>query len=280
MNQAHHIPVPVRIAAIRHLAADTSLFTLQIEDDSLSERLKVFIPGQFLQLSVPGGGEIPLSPAELPDSKEILFCVRRTGHVTDLLHQAVVGDPLGLRGPFGKGFPVKGMQGGDILILAGGLGIVPLLSLLRHLLRQRGSFGTITLLYGAREPGVILFREELMALHQHGDLELRLTVDFIQGELPAGFTCTVGLLPELLGQLSVALDSSWVAICGPPPMYRCVVEPLLVAGCPPARILLSLERRMQCGVGRCAHCAVGHLLCCSDGPVFSWQELMAIPEAI
>ena len=274
------LPHAATLLERRQLSADTALFRVAPEAGALGA-LARFVPGQFVQLSVPGGGEVPISPADLPGADGTLeLCVRRVGHVTNLLHDALPGQRLGLRGPFGTGFPVREMTGSPVLLLAGGLGIAPLRSLLFHLLRHRDDFGEITLMYGARQPALMLFREELVALAAAGGLRLYLTVDFAPSEPPGNFSCAVGLLPDLLRGFHFDAGRSFAAVCGPPALYRCLVGELLGAGVAPRRILLSLERRMRCGIGRCCHCAVGQKLCCTDGPVFRLSELDGIPEAL
>jgi len=275
-----YAPFAATLLERRPLSADTSLFTIAPEPAALPA-LERFIPGQFLQLSVPGGGEVPISPADLPaEDGTLQLCVRRVGHVTDLLHRAVVGMRLGLRGPFGNGFPLEEMAGRPVLLLAGGLGIAPLRSLLFHLLRHSAEFGEITLMYGAREPKLMLFREELAALAAQGKLRLYLTVDFAPEEPAGTFSCAVGLLPDLLQGFRFDAKLSYAAVCGPPPLYRCLSSELAAAGVAPERVFLCLERRMRCGVGRCCHCAVGQKLCCTDGPVFRLSDLLEIPEAL
>jgi sulfhydrogenase subunit gamma (sulfur reductase) len=275
-----HLPRTATLLARRQLSADTALFTVAPEASALGE-LSRFVPGQFVQLSVPGAGEVPISPADLPaDDGTLELCVRRVGHVTRHLHDAVPGQRLGLRGPFGTGFPVREMAGNPVLLLAGGLGIAPLRSLLFHLLRHRPDFGEITLMYGARQPELMLFREELVTLAAGGGLRLFLTVDFAPQEPAGNFSCAVGLLPDLLKGFSFDAQHSYAAVCGPPALYRCLVGELQEAGVAPGRILLSLERRMRCGIGRCCHCAIGQKLCCTDGPVFRLSDLEQIPEAL
>ena len=275
-----HLPHAATLLGRRQLSADTALFRVAPDASALGA-LSRFVPGQFVQLSVPGGGEVPISPADLPGPDGTLeLCVRRVGHVTALLHDAVPGDPLGLRGPFGTGFPVREMQGSPVLLLAGGLGIAPLRSLLFHLLRHRDDYGEITLMYGARQPELMLFREELVALAARGGLRLYLTVDFAPQGTAGSFSCAVGLLPDLLKGFRFDAGRSYAAVCGPPALYRCLVGELEGAGVAAERIFLSLERRMRCGVGRCCHCAVGQKLCCTDGPVFRLSDLEPIPEAL
>ena len=275
-----HTPFAATLLKREHLSADTVLFKVAPERGAL-EMLSRFVPGQFVQLSVPGAGEVPISPADLPAADGTLdLCVRRVGHVTELLHLLPEGAPLGLRGPFGTGFPIGEMAGAPVLLLAGGLGIAPLRSLLFHLLRHHGDFGEVTLMYGAREQRLMLFREELAALAAQGRLRLYLTVDFAPQEPNGDFSCAVGLLPDLLKGFSFDARSSYVAVCGPPPLYRCLASELEEAGVAAERILFSLERRMRCGIGRCCHCALGQKLCCTDGPVFRLSELKQIPEAL
>jgi sulfhydrogenase subunit gamma (sulfur reductase) len=274
------VPFAATLLDRRSLSADTTLFRVAPEASALKE-LAAFVPGQFVQLSVPGAGEIPISPADLPaEDGTVQLCVRRAGHVTEHLHAVPDGVTLGLRGPFGTGFPVREMAGHPVLLLAGGLGIAPLRSLLYHLLRHAGDFPEITLMYGAKQPKLMLFREELAALATQGKLRLYLTVDFAPEEPAGNFSCRVGLLPDLLKGFKFDAAQSYVAVCGPPAVYRCLTGDLLEAGVAPERILLSLERRMRCGIGRCCHCAIGQKLCCLDGPVFRLSELQQIPEAL
>jgi sulfhydrogenase subunit gamma (sulfur reductase) len=275
-----HTPLAATLLERRRLSSDTALFRVAPEASALAA-LSRFVPGQFVQLSVPGAGEVPISPADLPGEDGTLeLCVRRVGHVTSLLHRALPGASLGIRGPFGCGFPTAEMVGHPVLLLAGGLGIAPLRSLLFHLIRHGSDYGEITLMYGAREPRLMLFREELAALAAQGKLRLYLTVDFAPQEPAGNFSCAVGLLPDLLKGFSFDAKRSYAAVCGPPALYRCLMTELEEAGLDEKRILLSLERRMRCGVGRCCHCALGQKLCCTDGPVFRLSDLKQIPEAL
>lgn len=147
-------------------------------------------------------------------------------------------------------------------------------------MRNSSRYGEITLMYGARQPKLMLFREELAALAAKGGMRLYLTVDFAPEEHGGNFSCAVGLLPDLLKGYSFVADTTYVAVCGPPPLYRCLAGDLERSGVATDRILISLERRMRCGVGRCCHCGLGQKLCCIDGPVFRASELKQIPEAL
>lgn len=270
-------PATARIVEMRRLSGDTTLFRLLPEVPGGI----AFTPGQFVQLSVPAGGEAPISLAgELGADGLLELCVRKAGHVTSMLHDKRPGGVVAIRGPFGTGFPVAEMARKDVLLLAGGLGIAPLRSLLLYLLRHRESYCSITLMYGAREPAAMLFREELVELAAKGDFRLFLTVDFVSEELPEGLVCNIGLLPALLRGGSFAAASTYAAVCGPPTLYSCTIDELEAMGFSDRQIFVSLERRMKCGQGRCCHCAVGQFLCCTDGPVFRYSDIRNIPGAI
>lgn len=275
-----NIPSPAEIIEIKPISGDTALFRLRLMDAEAARDF-TFVPGQFVQVSAPAAGEAPFSPVNPPGNDGTLeLCVRKVGHVTSRLHKARQGEMVGIRGPFGIGFPVTEMAGKDILLLAGGLGIVPLHSLLCYLLEQRDVYGSITLMYGAREPSALLLRDELRELACRRDMRLMLTVDFAADENACEPSCNIGLLPDLLRGVPITADNCYAAVCGPPALYRCIIGELQGLGFSDRRILLSLERRMKCGLGRCAHCAVGQLLCCIDGPVFRYSDLKTIEGAL
>lgn len=280
VHEAPSGPVPATITGRRELSGDVTLFQLLLDDEKAAREF-TFAPGQFIQLSVPAGGEAPITLASPPsDNGTMELCVRRVGHVTSLLHGLNVGGRLGVRGPYGNGFPVNAWQGKNILLLAGGLGIAPLRALLYFLLQHRQAFGDLTLMYGAREPSAILFKDELAKLSGRRDMHLFLTVDFVTDEPPEGLICHTGLLPSLLKGVNFTTENTIAALCGPPALYRCVIDELQSFGFAPGSIFLSLERRMKCGVGLCCHCAVGELFCCTDGPVFRYTDIRGIRGAL
>lgn len=273
------IPVPAVVSAIRPLTADTSLLTLRTE--ACHPVASSYLPGQFLELSIPGVGEIPISYCGAPSADgSIELCIRHVGHVTTPLKNAALGDAVGVRGPLGRGFPISAYSGRDLLLIAGGLGMAPLRSLLLALLKKRELRGRLILLYGARETGALLFLDELLELQKEGDIELHLAIDHPDHCLAGPPDCRVALLPALLDEVDVDPGRTCAAICGPPVVYPLLVSGLQMLGLTDDRIHFSLERRMKCGVGRCGHCAVGTLLCCVDGPVFSNAELAGIEGAL
>lgn len=276
-----NLPVQATITDIRHLTDDTTLFTLICDPKTADTGVASFLPGQFLELSLPGIGEIPISYCGSPSPHGIIeLCIRHVGHVTSPLKRAQPGDTLGLRGPFGCGFPLESYENQDLLLIAGGLGMAPLRSLLLALLKQRQRWGELTLLYGARKTGDLLFLDELQELKQRSDIRILLSVDRLEhcSDGPPG--CRVALLPALLDQLSIRPERTCAALCGPPAVYPYLVTGLKQMRLTDCRIHLSLERHMKCGLGRCGHCAVGTLLCCSDGPVFTLERLQGIEGAL
>ena len=270
-------PHLARIVRIHHMVDDNHLFTLRFVED---ERARAFHhrPGQFIMLSVPGTGEAPTSISSSPTRPEVLeLCVRRVGRLTNALYRLKTNDVVGIRGPYGNGFPVEELEGDDVLLVAGGLGMAPLRSLLWYVLDRRDRFGKVTLMYGAKSPADMLFREELTSLVDREDMTCLLTVD----RDPAGsWPHRVGLLPRLFDVAELDPAHTHAAVCGPPIVYRFVLERLLALGFSKDRILMSLERRMKCGVGKCGHCSIGYKYTCLHGPIFTYWDAINLPEMI
>ena len=187
------------------------------------------------------------------------------------------GDEVGIRGPLGRGFPVERFEGRDVLMVAGGLGMVPLRGLLQYALDLRERFGRIILLYGSRSPDEVLFRDELESIRRRGDAEILLTVDRPM-EMP--WEGEVGVVTELLDDVRIDVARTFAVACGPPVFYKYLMEGLMQRRFAKDRIFLSLERRMECGVGKCGHCAVGYTFTCLHGPVFSYWDAINLPELI
>ena len=270
------LPIPTWIEAIEPLVAEHRLFTLRPEQPF------ALLPGQFIEITLPGVGAFPVSACCLVRDGRISSCIRRVGRVTEALFRLEPGALIGVRGPFGHGFPLDEFCGKDALLIAGGLGIAPLRGLLHALLAMPGTVGRILLLYGAREPDTLLFREELAELATAGQIDLRLAVDFAE-EFPCrelGVSCEIGLVNALLDDVAFDPARTVAALCGPPALYRCVLEELACAGVAPQRIFATLERRMRCGVGECCHCVTGGVFVCQEGPVFSLDRLRIMAGAI
>ncbi|MFH1766329.1 MAG: FAD/NAD(P)-binding protein [Gemmatimonadota bacterium] len=268
------IPSVATILDQREETPDTRTFGLRFRDKAQHDAF-AFRPGQFLELSVFGVGEAPFCLASSPTRPERFeITVRRCGQVTDALHALGPGDEVGLRGPCGNGFDVDAVAGEDLLFVAGGIGLPPLRGLIWNVLDQRDRFGRITILYGARTPTDLVYKDELEAWARADGVELRTTVD--RGE--PGWEGNVGMVPILFDQVDLQPESTTAYVCGPPIMIRFVVQDLLMRGFGEDRVISTLERMMQCGVGKCNHCCFGHLYLCRAGPVFSYAQIKEMWE--
>lgn len=269
-----YVPVMARLVNVRPMTKLEKLFTVELPDgQSLGNE-----PGQFVEVSLFGIGEAPISISSSPSRSNGTFelCVRNVGDVTSALHQMEPGAMMGIRGPFGEGFPIDKMKGKDVLFAAGGLGLAPLRSLINEVLDQRSAFGRVIILYGTKHPSEILFHEELAAWAERDDVEFLMTVD--RGD--ESWQGRVGVITTLFPKITLNPRNTIAATCGPPIMYRFVLMELLGKGIPEAQIYLSLERRMKCGVGKCGHCQINDLYCCQDGPVFRYADIKGLEEAL
>jgi NAD(P)H-flavin reductase/NAD-dependent dihydropyrimidine dehydrogenase PreA subunit len=252
-----------------------TLFEIRLDDGSeLGHE-----PGQFVEVSVFGIGEAPISISSSPTKKKTFeLCVRKLGNVTRSLHNLDMGAKVGIRGPFGKGFDAKSMKGKDLLFVAGGLGIAPLRSLFNYVLDNRKDFGRVTLLYGCKEPKELLFGDELALLASRNDVEFKSTVNWCpENEVWSG---SIGVITTLIPQIQFDPEGTLAILCGPPVMYKFVIADLKTRNMPDENIIMSLERRMKCGVGKCGHCQINQIYVCKDGPVFNYSKIKGVPEAL
>jgi len=263
------------IAAIP-LTDQEKLFHIKICDPGERDNFS-FLPGQFVMLSLPGCGEIAISISGSNSNKEFLeLCVRRVGLVTGLLHRLEAGAIVGIRGPFGTHFPMQKMKGNNILLIAGGLGIAPLRSPIYWANEHRTDFEDITIMYGARDPGQILFDYQFDEWRKIYDLELLTIVEHPDEDWKGH----VGMITELFDDVPVDPGNTYAIVCGPPVMFKFVCSYLSELGLPRQRMFVSLERRMHCGMGKCCRCNVGSTFTCIDGPVFDYWTVMNLQEAI
>jgi NAD(P)H-flavin reductase/NAD-dependent dihydropyrimidine dehydrogenase PreA subunit len=257
------------------MTANETLFEIRL-DDGMELGHK---PGQFVEVSVFGIGEAPISISSSPTKKGTFeLCVRKLGNVTSKLHKLEKGDKVGIRGPFGNGFDVEPLKERDLLFIAGGLGIAPLRSLLNYVLDNRSDFGRVMLLYGCKEPKELLFGDEMMALASRSDVEFRSTVNWCpENEVWNG---NIGVITTLIPEVPFEPEKTTAILCGPPVMYKFVIADLKTRNMPDDHILMSLERRMKCGVGKCGHCQINQIYVCKDGPVFNYSKIKGVPEAL
>jgi len=227
-------------------------------------------PGQFVMVSIFGFTEAPISVCSSPTDKGFFdLTVRNVGSFTNQLHKMGKGDILGIRGPFGKGFPIDNMFGYDIVIVAGGLGIVPLRSLIRYIMYNRNDFGNVQILLGCKTPQELLFREETKEWMKRAEIKLNTTVDKATPEWEGN----VGLITTLIPGVDIHPAKTYAVVVGPPIMYRFVITKLLEKNFPDHQIIISLERRMRCGLGKCGHCQIEGVYVCQSGPVFTYADL-------
>ncbi len=270
-----YVPIRCRVEEIVVESEDGNLktFHLSIIDDGERRRWR-HVPGQFAMLSLLGRGECPIGIASSPTEEGLMFTVNRAGVVTTALHQLERGAEIGVRGPLGNGFPVdKEMVGKNVVIIAGGFAFTTLRATLIYLLEHRDRYGEITVIYGARTPGMLLYRKELEEWAGRDDLSLHVTID---REAP-GWDGLVGFVPTIAGQVAPSPENSVALICGPPIMIKFTMPPLEEIGWRDEQVYLSLENRMKCGLGVCGHCNCGPVYVCKDGPVFKRSEVQRLP---
>lgn len=266
-----YVPSPALVASIRRLTPQEQIFFVRPEAPVGHQ------PGQFVQVSLPGIGEAPISIASSPTRNGGFdLCIRRAGNVTGALHRLKPGATLGIRGPFGRGIPLDECAGRDIVIIAGGLGLAPMRSMIQYICDDRDKFKKVTVLIGSRSPQTLLFADEYDVWREKGRMAVEVTVDTAR----EGWTGHVGVITKLIPQIEMWPESTAAIVCGPPVMYHFVLRKLLERRLAADHIFLSLERRMKCGMGKCGHCQMNDIYVCLDGPVFRYDRIAAIPEAV
>jgi len=270
-------PWPARIIKITEESAarDTRTFELEWVDPDHNARFQ-HRPGQFAELSILGAGEAPISITSSPTQPNLQFCIKQMGVVTTAIHQRQVGDVIGVRGPYGNCFPVEAMEGKHVVFVAGGIGLAPLRSVINYLLDKsnRSRYADVSILYGARSPGDLLFKEELKQWGERSDVQYYETVD----RAAEGYSGRVGFVPALLEEIAPSPADTVALTCGPPIMIKFVLQGLTKLGFAPSQIITTLEMRMKCGIGKCGRCNIGKHYVCIDGPVFSYEQLLAMPQ--
>lgn len=273
-----YLPIPMVLKRARIETTDRMLRTLELAfKNKEDEEAFRFIPGQFCELSVLGKGEAPFGIASSPLEKGTLtFTINKAGLVTTALHHLEEGSEIGIRGPLGNGYPIDLFEGKNLLIIGGGFAFTTLRSLLAYYLHpeNRPKVKKITVLYGARMPGLLLYKEELEAWQKREDLTLVTTVDWGDKDWKG----KVGLVPNVLEEMAPSSEETYAVICGPPIMIKFTFPKLVALNFPNERIFTSLEKRMKCGIGKCGRCNIGPLYICKDGPVFSYAQLEKLPK--
>ncbi|HTZ97135.1 MAG TPA: FAD/NAD(P)-binding protein [Terriglobales bacterium] len=266
------LPRPYSVRAVVKETPDT--FTLTLEPEEAIEG-SLFQPGQFSMLWVFGVGELPISISGDPALHDrLIYTVRSVGQATHSLVNRAVGNGVGVRGPFGTGWPVDAARGWDVIVVAGGIGLAPLRPVIYHVLQNRKDYGRLVILYGVRSPRDLLYRKELAAWARNRDTQVLVTVDY--GGL--NWRGHVGVVTTLFKYSRLQPARSVAMVCGPEIMMRFVARELEMQGLSRDHIYLSVERNMKCAVGFCGHCQYGPHFICKDGPIFRYEQIRKLLE--
>ncbi|MHB0884499.1 MAG: FAD/NAD(P)-binding protein [Bacillota bacterium] len=273
-------PLVPQVATINKItsetaASDVKTFQVSFDAPAVMDNFN-YMSGQCAMLSMFGVGESMISITSTPTRKGVIeFCVKRAGRVTDVLHEAVPGQKIGIRGPYGNHFPLEMMKGKNLLFIGGGFALAPLRSLINNVLDNRKEYGRIDIVYGARSPGDLCFKYEIFEnWTKYENAGVHLTVD--RGD--DKWTGPVGFVPPFLEQLNPSSKDAVAVTCGPPIMIKMVLQSLSKLGFTDDQIVTTIEMKMQCGVGKCGRCNVGGKYVCVDGPVFTLSQLKQLPS--
>jgi NAD(P)H-flavin reductase len=262
---------PIRAEVLEVLVETPTIKTLRLKP---AEPIS-FETGQFIELTVPGAGEAPFTPSSRPSEREILeVSVMRVGRVTERIHRLDKGEVVGVRGPFGQGYPLADFKDQEVLVVGGGCGFAPLRSLMYELFRRSGEFKKLLFRGGCKTPRDFLYRREIEGWGDRGDLDMVLTVDQGNGDWKG----RVGMVTTILDNLAMDISRGIAVVCGPPVMMKYATRKLLELGFAYDRVYLSMEKNMSCGIGKCGHCRIGAHYACKDGPVFRYDRINGVPN--
>jgi sulfhydrogenase subunit gamma (sulfur reductase) len=269
-----YLPLPATVNKVESMTKLENFFSCRLDS---GEELG-HMPGQFVEVSIPGIGEAPISISSSPTRKgSFEMVIRKVGNVSNALHGLTAGDKIFVRGPFGTSFPVDDvMKGKDVIFICGGIGLVPVRSAIQYVLDNREDYRRVIILFGAKTPRDRLFVDEIDEWRHDKNVTLLQTVD----RRDENWYGAEGVITTLMPLVKIDKDNTVAVICGPPIMYKFVIIMLLEAGLKEGQIYLSLERRMKCGVGKCGHCQISNIYVCQDGPVFKFSDITDIEEAL
>jgi NAD(P)H-flavin reductase len=269
------IPESATIEEIKDEIRDVKTFYMFLDNKEIDKSFKIK-SGQFIMCTVFGAGEFAVSLPPSPENDRFHLTVRKVGSVTNALHELKVGDKVGIRGPFGNGFPFEEIKGKNIVYVAGGIGLIPLRSSIVHVLQHKQDFGRVIVLHGARTPDDLMYKENLKEWQAFPGFETYITVDVGTPD----WTGEVGFVHTLFDKVNLPIEDTVAFVCGPPVMFNTVIGELMKRGLRDDCIISTLERHMKCGIGKCQHCAIGRTLVCTDGPVYTYRQIKTLGEQI
>jgi NAD(P)H-flavin reductase len=273
-----YLPKTAILDRVAEDIADVKTFFWHFEDPLEQERFRRFQPGQFAQVSLFGVGEFPASLPPSPTEDETFFTVRQVGSCSAALHRLKPGDRFGVRGPYGRGFPMDQYRGKNLVFVAGGIGLIPLRSCIVYALQHRDQYRQIQIYYGAKTPKELMYAADFLKWQEIPGVSCARTVD----RAADGWTGEVGVVGGLFKRpgVRVPVEETVAFVCGPPVMFRFVIRDLKALGFQDQHIVSTLERYMKCGVGKCGHCCIGVAYVCVDGPVFTYDQINRLGEDI
>jgi len=267
-----YVPNLAVIKDVKDLTFDTKLFMLSFKDKNVEEKFS-YKPGQFAVISVLKEGECPISIASsLTRNKYPEFAIKKMGKVTTAMHNLETGDVVGIRGPYGNGFPVEEWVNKNIVLIGGGIGQAPLRSVTHYILDNRKKYGDMHIIHGAKSQNDLVFKNELFEMERMEDVNVYLSID----KEEEGWDRFVGFVPDNLLEVKPSPKNAVAVTCGPPVMINLVIKNLLKMGFKDEQIYTTLEMRMKCGIGKCGRCNIGSIYVCKDGPVFSYKQLKGL----
>ncbi len=273
-----YIPMLTKVKSIVSENKVRDIKTVELEFQKEEEYKKFdYVPGQFAEISIIGKGECPIGIASSPTEEgTIKFTIKKMGTVTSAFHNSDIGDTIGVRGPYGNGWPMEELKGKNIVVIGGGFAFSTLRSLVLYILdeKHRKDYGDLTVIYGNRDSGEVLYQDVLEEWEKRNDINVVLTIDREE----EGWTRKVGFVAAIVKEVAPSPKNAVAIICGPPIMIRTAVDELVKVGWKDEQILNSLEMRMKCGIGKCGRCNIGSKFVCIDGPVFSLVELKKMPN--
>jgi sulfhydrogenase subunit gamma (sulfur reductase) len=269
------VPAVATIEEIKDEIREVKTFYLNFDNKAVGDNFKIK-SGQFVMVTAFGAGEAAFSLPPSPENDRFHITLRAVGKVSRALHALKPGDKIGIRGPFGNGFPFEELKGKNLVFVAGGIGLIPLRSCIVHALQHKKDFGRVIVMHGARTPDDLMYKENLKEWQASPGFETYITVDIGTPEWKG----EVGFVHTLFDKANMPIENTVAFVCGPPVMFNTVIAELMKRGLSDENILSTLERHMKCGYGKCQHCAVGRTLVCTDGPVYSFRQIKTLGEVI